>query len=281
SGDIPINDVIVDPSYFSSTRSGPGWPPRYIPVDVGPMSGFMVDNNQHRGDSAYLANPDLGNAQLVASVLEASGFDVQGVPRVGSPPPSAIVVGERRSPTLAAMVDLILRRSDNEVAEALVRQIGLSEAGESEIDVGKAVIYERVSQLGLDLGEPVGDGSGLSRQNRLSARQLVGALRLGQAQPWWDVVDNGLADAGARGTLEERLQSDNEIGEIRAKTGTLADVSALSGVITTVDGVEVTFSFLINGQLDEDSVEIMDQIVVAFATATSDQLVSDLSERPS
>lgn len=62
------------------------------------------------------------------------------------------------------------------------------------------------------------------------------------------------------------------IGNVRAKTGTLFDVVALTGVLTTVDGAEVLFSFVINGEEAEKALPLMDQIIVGYATATVAQL---------
>jgi len=276
AGDEPsvpaVKDVVVDPSYFSDTRTGPGWPERYVPVDVGPMSGFMVDNNQHRGDDAYVADPDFGNAELVADLLGDAGITVLGETRVGPVNPEAEVVAQRTSPSLISMVDTILGRSDNEIAEALVRQIGRQYAGESEIPVGQMLIFDRLGEFGLDLGTAAGDGSGLSRTNRRSAFQLVELMRIAREQSWWSTVNNGLADAGKSGTLAARLVSDATTGNVRAKTGTLDGVTALTGVLTTLDSIEVFFSFIVNGESAEDAVEWMDQVIVALASATEAQL---------
>jgi D-alanyl-D-alanine carboxypeptidase/D-alanyl-D-alanine-endopeptidase (penicillin-binding protein 4) len=267
-----VNDVVVDPTYFSDTRAGPGWPERYIPVDVGPMSGLMIDNNQHRGDKAYVADPDFGNAELVRRLVAEADIEVAGKTRVGLVDADAVVVAQRTSPSLISMVDTILGRSDNEIAEALVRQIGLQYEGESEIPAGQAVLFERIADLGLDLGSPDGDGSGLSRLNRRSAFQLVELLRLASEQPWWSVIDNGMADAGVDGTLAARLETDTTTGNVRAKTGTLDGVTALSGVLTTIDDAEVFFSFMVNGEAAKEAVDSMDQIIIALASATVAQL---------
>lgn len=268
-----VGDVVVDPSYFSATRLGPGWPDRYLPVDAGPMSGLMIDDNQHRGDAAYLAAPDVGNAELFADLMADAGIVVSGVPRVGEVPAGTDLVGQRRSPSVAAMVDVILGRSDNEIAEALVRQIGVEYRDDSEIGVGKAVVYQRVAELGLDLGDPVGDGSGLSRDNRLSAGELIDTMVLATERPWWPMMLDGFADAGQGGTLADRFETDTTRGNVSAKTGTLFDTVALSGVLTTVDGVELYFSFLINGVEAERARDHMDQIIVAYASATLPQLL--------
>lgn len=268
-----LNDVVLDPTYFSPTRVAPGWPERYMPIDVGPMSGFMIDDNQHRGDTAYLADPDLGNAELLVRLFREAGFAVDGVARVGEVDPQAPVVAQRRSPSLHTMVGTILGRSDNEIAEALVRQIGLEHTGSDDIVRGKQVIHDHLSSLGLDLGTANGDGSGLSRLNRLSAQELVDVLILASGRAWWPTMTDGLADAGTDGTLGARLETDTTTGNVRAKTGTLHDVAALSGVLTTIDGAEVFFSFIVNGEAAEEAIHPLDQVIVAHASATISQLM--------
>ena len=272
---VEIGDLIVDPTYFDSTRTGPGWPDRYIPVDVGPMSGLMIDKNQHRGDAAYVADPDAGNAELIADILARRGVIVGGEVRVGTAPADAGVIAEHESPSLRSLVSRILSVSDNEISDALVRQIALDYVGTSDLLDGKAVIYQDLAALGIDLGEVNGDGSGLSRFNRLSSNQIVQVLRLATERPWWPTMDNGLANAGVGGTLTERLETDTTIDNVRAKTGTLIDVIALSGFFTTIDGASVVFSFVINADAErrDDARDAMDQIIVAHASATLAQLV--------
>lgn len=273
--DLPvrIGDLVVDTSHFPPTRVGPGWPPRYVPGDVGPMSGLMIDNNQHRGDDAYVADPDAGNAFLIGDIFVRAGMEITGVIRLGEAEPDAAMVARRESPALAQLVELVLGRSDNEVADALVREIGRVHAGVGEIEVGQELVFEHLAQLGVDLGAARGDGSGLSRDNRLSAADLVALLDVAHTESWWPVIEDGLAAAGVDGTLAARLETDTTVGNVRAKTGTLDDVRALSGVLTTVDGRPLIFSFLINGEEAEEGVEAMDQIVVAYASARFDQLV--------
>lgn len=269
---VSIRDLIIDPSYFPPTRTGPGWLDRYVPVDAGPMSGLMIDDNQHRGDEAYVADPDQGNADLIAEIFARAGIEITGEVLVGAADLDAPLVLRRASPPLETMIDTILGRSDNEIANALLRQIGLELGGEGEIPVGQALIFEAVAELGVDLGEAAGDGSGLSRDNRLSAQAIVELLLVSQSQPWWPIVDRGLAGAGGEGTLAARLGGDTTRGNVRAKTGSLDDVRALSGILTTIDGSTVFFSFLVNGEEAAEGVKAMDQIIVAYASATLPQL---------
>ena len=271
---LEITDLVVDPSYFDDTRTAPGWPDRYVPADVGPMSALMIDNNQHRGDDAFIADPDQGNAELIAELLDDASITVTGSISVGSVPEGTTIVAEHESSPLRRLVSLILSVSDNEVADALVRQIALDYVGTSSIVDGKQVIYDRIEELGVELGSVDGDGSGLSRRNRLSARELVEVLLVAREQDWWTTMKNGLANAGVDGTLRQRLEFSTTIGNVKAKTGTLVDVAALSGYLTTVDGGDVTFSLIIEAEDREAARDALDRIVVALASSTLPQLGS-------
>ena len=267
-----IGDVVVDPSAFPATRVGPGWPARYIPADIGPMSGLWLDDNRHRADRRYLDDPDQGNAELVAEIFADAGITVSGRPRVGSRPETARMLAERRSPTVAALIDDLLARSDNEVGEAMLRHLAAEADLAGEIPEGKALVHDKMAQLGVDLGDPVGDGSGLSRENRLSASQLVRVLETSAGRDWWPVVERGLASAGVNGTLASRLESETTAANVRAKTGTLDDARTLSGTLRTVDDEPLFFAFLVNGEDAPLAVRAMDRIVVAFSSGTLEQL---------
>lgn len=271
-GVVELADVVVDPTRHVATRTAPGWLPRNVPWDIGPMSGFMIDRNWHRVDAAYVADPDLGNAQYIVSLVEEAGVEVEGTGAVATAPiPDHPVVARVSSPSLAALVDTMLRWSDNVLAESLVREVALVSAGVGDTPVGTAAIGAHLRSLGLDI-VVAGDGSGLSRDNEISARQLTDLLRWARGRPWWPTMYEGLAPASGTGTLASRLDADTTVGNVRAKTGTLADVRALSGVVTTIDGVELEFSLLVNGPDAGLAVDAMDQIVTILASATVEQL---------
>ena len=269
---IVVGDLVVDVSHFPPTRTGPGWPARYVPGDVGPMSGLMIDDNQHRGDAAYVADPDLGNALLIEEIFEAAGITVSGHVRVGSADATAAIVAVNESVPRDALVQAVLSSSDNEVADGLLREIGLRLGGIGEIPNGQAFVFDQVALLGVDLGDPLGDGSGLSRDARLSAAELVQVLRLATKQEWWPVVDEGLSEADVDEALGARVGVDIAQGRIRAKTGTLDDARALSGILTTLDDRELLFSLIVNGNSAEDGVEFMDRLILALTSSTFAQL---------
>lgn len=268
-----IDDVIIDPFRYATDRTAPGWLPRNMPWDIGPLSGLLLDRNWHRTDDEYLADPDLGNAQRVIDLLEASDIEVTGRARVGVTDLTAPLIRRHRSPELETLVRSMLRFSDNMLAESLVREVGLRIGGLGHTPTGATIIAEHLRNEGLDPGT-IGDGSGLSRANRLSADQIVALLGWLGDRPYAELVLDALAPAGGEGTLAARLEADTTVGNVRAKTGTLQDVRALSGVVTTVDGLPLVFAIVANGPDAAIAVPVMDQIVTLLASATEADLGS-------
>jgi D-alanyl-D-alanine carboxypeptidase len=158
--------VLVDASRFEPATTARGWQDWHLPAYVGPMSALMVDDNRGRVDADYLADPAIGNAQAFAGALRAAGVTVDGPVVHGTAEPTAPVVAVLDSPTTAELTHDMLLRSDNEIAEALVREMG-----DGSTDTGLARIAAALEPWCLHLGGTAGDGSGLSRENNRSARE--------------------------------------------------------------------------------------------------------------
>jgi D-alanyl-D-alanine carboxypeptidase/D-alanyl-D-alanine-endopeptidase (penicillin-binding protein 4) len=106
-------------------------------------------------------------------------------------------------------------------------------------------VLDRLTQWGLPTdGVVLVDGSGLSRENRLTCEVLLAVLQRGAAA---DVVGSGLATAGQDGsTLDGKFEQDGLTGVLRAKTGSLREVKALCGYYVSGDN-EVEFVLILNG----------------------------------
>ncbi len=157
------------------------------------------------------------------------------------------LVMESASPPLSDIVTTINKKSDNLAAELLLKLIGkkVTDYGSSENGANVVLDYWRSRGIAThDLF--IVDGSGLSRKNLLTPACLVSVL----TEMYSDsVFYNSLPIAGLDGTLERSEWTRNQ--NIRAKTGTLDHVKALSGYIKTKHGDELAFSFLVNHHLVE------------------------------
>lgn len=259
---------------------------------------IRVTGVARRGDSVDLfprsvLDPGLYAASVLAYQLDANGItldgDVRRAPAVDTEALKLIL--DRPGRTLAEAVSLCLKYSNNSIAESLVKSLGAWEGVSIEegparqgnwVD-GIRALRRELDRKGVALGEArLVDGSGLSIQNRLSPRTLVGALRVGKnsfrAGPEFVAA---LPIASTDGTLEKRIRSGQ--GRIRAKTGLLSDaaVTALSGYAERADGEVLIFSILVNGH-SGGSGEAMDAVDRIAQTLLDAQLpkVGRTSERP-
>jgi D-alanyl-D-alanine carboxypeptidase/D-alanyl-D-alanine-endopeptidase (penicillin-binding protein 4) len=113
------------------------------------------------------------------------------------------------------------------------------------------------------------DGSGLSYEDRLTARDVVRVLGAARQTPDSAVYYGALAIAGEDGTLEDRMRGTAATGNARAKTGTLNIAVCLSGYVTSANDRLVGYAILINGG----------SVNWGNATAAQDDIVEMLAAR--
>jgi len=160
--------------------------------------------------------------------------------------------GERLLATLASPLAGVLgpinKHSNNACADQLFLALGDAVVGRGTRAGGRAAVGQALADLGLDAASLVQvDGSGLSRENRVSARQITSlidaVLRRGGAAAR-QYVDS-LAAPAEDGTLERRFRDADLAARVRAKTGFINGTSALSGLIDARDGRTLAFSILV------------------------------------
>jgi D-alanyl-D-alanine carboxypeptidase/D-alanyl-D-alanine-endopeptidase (penicillin-binding protein 4) len=201
--------------------------------------------------------------------LEANGIIVEGPTRVAGSdladqPETPVELLRFEGRQLSEIVRLFVKYSNNAVAESLVKALGARrDGGVGTWRGGTAELTRRLVGLGLDpKGFQLVDGSGLSYQNRVSARTMVRALRLARDSfRFGPELVAALPIAARDGTLEERAE--RAAGEVRAKTGLLNGVTALSGFALLEGGDRAVFSILVNGYRvsDEQAMEAVDRFV--------------------
>ncbi len=197
---------------------------------------------------AEFAHPD--PIELFGSVLlgelRAAGISLGGrlVRRRGTPP--GRLLAELRSP-LEGTLAPINRDSRNGVADQLFLALGNAFGDGGTRDGGGQAVALALETLGVPAeGLRQVDGSGLSRDNRVTARQITVLLAavLERDPELAALFVDSLPQAGRTGTLRERLRGTLAEGRVLAKTGWIAGTSALSGLIRTLDGRELVFSIL-------------------------------------
>ena len=248
--------IVGDESRYDSARDVPGWPARYLAQNqLGPLSALTVNGGltafpqtlteANRTDVTATANPPLFAAQTFTDLLAAKGVQVDGSPQVGNAPAATGVVASVRSQPLTAIVQHMLTESDNQVAEMLVKELGHAKGSGGTTAAGVAVLKGDLGNLGVPTaGVAIHDGSGLDPDDRITCATIT---RLLERSGEHSAVGNGLAVAGKSGTLADRFTGPPVRGRIRAKTGTLNDVTALSGFADGVHGPSLTFAYVANG----------------------------------
>lgn len=248
--------VVGDESRYDGERLVPGWPERYLDQhQLGPLSAlevnqsftFFPDTYSEEGlaDLENAGDPPKFAAATFTELLEARGVEVDGGPKAGVRPDGTAVIASVTSPPLTAIVHQMLNRSDNQIAELLVKEAGAVEGDGGSTRAGLAVFAAAFDRLGLpSAGVVMHDGSGLGYDNRLTCALLSALLtRSGDDS----AIADGLAVAGQRGTLRDRFEDPATNGRIRAKTGTLNDVSSLSGFADPTGAPPLVFAYIANG----------------------------------
>jgi D-alanyl-D-alanine carboxypeptidase/D-alanyl-D-alanine-endopeptidase (penicillin-binding protein 4) len=188
--------------------------------------------------------------QTLKSTLERRGIKVRGRVRRAAVPRDAVPYLLHQSETL----DLVLKKtnkvSSNFMAEQLLKTLGAqASAAPGSWTAGIAAVEEFLSR---DVGIPAGtfvmkNGSGLNDTNRFSTAQVCRLLRfMWQRFPLAPEYLSSLPVAGKDGTIHARMEGTDAAGRLRAKTGTLENVSALSGYVESRSGEHLVFSLLVN-----------------------------------
>jgi serine-type D-Ala-D-Ala carboxypeptidase/endopeptidase (penicillin-binding protein 4) len=241
-----------DASRFSGPAVNPTWPASYLTDDVvPPISALWVDEAQG-ADGRYVADPARTAGRVFAAALGRHGITVTGPVVPGSGGPQATEVAKVASAPVGQIVQRTLAVSDNNAAEVLGHQVGLAVVQDGSFAGGVAGVQKVLTGLGVSLlGTEIHDGSGLSRDNRLTPGSLLGVLGLGgsAAHPGLREVLTGLPVAGFSGSLQLRFEKGpvEAKGRVRAKTGTLTGVSGLAGVATDLNDNRMAFVAIANG----------------------------------
>ncbi|MEV8513418.1 D-alanyl-D-alanine carboxypeptidase/D-alanyl-D-alanine-endopeptidase [Dactylosporangium sp. NPDC051484] len=271
-GDTAPTKVTYDVSVFSGSGIGPGWDPDATTGGSGAVITPLMTEGGRTKPLKYsdrYAQPDQQAAQAFAKALGAPATAVVA----GTAPQGARELGKVESAPLARMVEFMLQESDNVLADALARQVALAKNQPASFE-GAATAMKGVLQ---DLGLPVAgyglvDGSGFSRNDRLSPALLTGILTLAARADQGDLhaIFSGLPVAAYSGTLATRYVKSQEGGSaaglVRAKTGTLTGVNSLTGIVVDADGRTLAFAFMADQTTNPNQAVIaLDRVAAALA----------------
>ncbi|HSZ82356.1 MAG TPA: D-alanyl-D-alanine carboxypeptidase/D-alanyl-D-alanine-endopeptidase [Polyangia bacterium] len=197
----------------------------------------------------------LYSAVLLRAALEGAGIAVRDPSRMGAAPPPragrppAVTLARHESAPLVVLLRRINKDSDNDHAERVLETAGAEVyGGAPTTDKGLRVLREVIGELGLPPGSYVPrNGSGLGHANRITADAMADLLRALYLDPRvGPELMQSLSVGGIDGTTRNRFKGTLAARRVRAKTGTLAGKSCLSGLVG--DGPDVlAFSILVQG----------------------------------
>lgn len=236
--------LVVDDSRFDRQTRLPTWKAAFTPGESGWLSAFSVDGN-HRNDAATVADPALANVARFRLALRVRGVSVAGPDQRGSAPAATTQLGIQRSVALQDLVRTFVKKSDNTYAELVTKELGAHQ-GSGSTGAGVAAIAQYFASLNVTPPAIQEDGSGLSSNNRSSARTQVRYLQKALNAPTGAALRSALAVSCVDGTLKSRTCGTAAAAKVLAKSGSIDNVVALTGITTTASGKPITFSFLLN-----------------------------------
>jgi serine-type D-Ala-D-Ala carboxypeptidase/endopeptidase (penicillin-binding protein 4) len=234
---------------------------------IGPLSGLAFNSGFSGSSSAsgFTADPAKLAASKLARSLGASGVALPRQVALGATPANAERIALVRSPTLDRIVNTTDVYSDNFFAEMLMKLVGARLGAGGTTAAGAAVVSDFAAEIGS--GVHAVDGSGLTRSNRASPRQVVDLLLGMRDDPAGDAFIQDLALTGKEGTVDDRMHGTAAYGRCRTKTGTISGVSNLSGYCFNPSGRVMAFSILM-GSVGNLSLAHLDQDRIAGAVAS-------------
>ncbi|MBW8125774.1 MULTISPECIES: D-alanyl-D-alanine carboxypeptidase/D-alanyl-D-alanine endopeptidase [Pseudomonas] len=221
------------------------------------LSGALAPGKQSR-QWVSVWEPTQLVANLFEQALAQQGIQVMGRRVIGGASPvTARVLAEHQSAPLQELITPLLKLSNNNMSEALLKAMGRKASNTGTAQAGVAAVADFMRHQGLDpMTLSQVDGSGLSRRNLVSSQNLTDLLLATAKQPWFEAWYTALPIAGnpdrmTGGSLRYRLRGTAAENNLHAKTGSMAGVSSLSGYITDADGRRLVFSMISNNYLSD------------------------------
>jgi len=245
--------------------------------------------------SVSVKRPALVFASMLRSSLERQGVRIKGRTTVSdaqaremlqTPFDAAqlIEIARRDSPPFSEIAAHTLKPSQNLYTELILRTLGKQfpplEPKPTTAEAGISVVRKFLGEAGVDTSHlSLVDGSGLARQNLITAEATVQLLTYMSRHRHAQFYRDAQPIAGVDGTLRNRLKGTIAAGNVRAKTGTLGNVSGLSGYVTSAAGERLVFSMIVNHYPDDNPPRqnYLDAVAVLLASfaGKSSEVIGD------
>ena len=263
-------DRLADQLYDAGVREVNGTLTVYGEAVVDGYQFAYYDWDWHRNEAL----------RVLENALWVRGIAVNGpLATVSGFSPIGVELASRLSPPLSTSAHPLNVYSHNEFADALIRHNGLELWADSSYADGEAAVLDWIQGLGIDSSAlAFYDGSGLSHDNRVTARVVVEMQLAMMERPAGEAWRRTFSIGGVIGTLAGRLGGDDTVGRFFGKTGTLNGVIATSGfLVNRHDGHQYVISVLMNEVADNATARSLQNQVIE--TVARD--LRDGGERPS
>jgi serine-type D-Ala-D-Ala carboxypeptidase/endopeptidase (penicillin-binding protein 4) len=227
--------------------------------DIGGVLSALTLNRGFSKDG----KPAAQAARQFAKTLRSKGIRVDGRSGAGTAPNGVSELGSVDSPQMRDLIRFTNVPSDNFLAETLVKDLGATFAESGTTAIGVGVVRAQLATFGLH--PAIVDGSGLSRADRTTPRQVVRLLSIMHEQQVAGAFEGSLAVAGRTGTIRKRMRGTAAQDRCHAKTGTLIGVSALAGFCQATGGHTIAFAMLMSRASLARAHGVQDRIAAAIA----------------
>jgi D-alanyl-D-alanine carboxypeptidase/D-alanyl-D-alanine-endopeptidase (penicillin-binding protein 4) len=212
--------------------------------------------------SVAITRPAEAFVKMLRQVLEQKGVTVTGAtrsidakeraPMAAASSTAWVEITKLESPPLSVIAANTLKPSQNLYTELILRSMGESigdktHGKKNSFQLGAGVVDNFLKQAGVADGSVLmNDASGLSRHDLITPAAVVQFHTYMSRSQYGNIWRNAMPIGGIDGTLKNRLKDPATMNNVRAKTGTLDQVSSLSGYLTTASGEKLVFSVMTN-----------------------------------
>ena len=270
--DPPIASIRIDNQVrLLKAAQCPSWPDiRYNAVDQFDGTTLIVSGQLAEGCSAqtYLSLLDHPSyaAGAVRGIWQELGGKILGKDRQGPVPEKARMLVRAFSPDVVEIVRDINKYSNNTMARQLFLSIGAqfrTEADKDDSMAAQRVIRSWLARKGITAPHLVMEnGSGLSRAERISAREMALILQAAWRSPYAAEFRSSMPLVAMDGTMRRRLQRTPLVGEAHIKTGTLNNVRAIAGYSRDSNGQDWAVVAILNDPKPWGATSILDQVLL-------------------
>lgn len=261
-----------DDSLFTGKSVSPTWPASYVSGNiVTPVSALWTNQGVEGGVRS--GNPAASAARVFSGLLGRLGISVTGDTSGTKTDATDPTVASVRSATVAQIVSTLIRTSDNEAAEVMLRQVAIAGRQPATFDGGAEAVRTALDAARIDTsGLKLYDGSGLSRRDLVAPATLAETLHAASERARTAGLLSDLPVSGFTGTLVKRFAGlPGARGLVRAKTGTLTGIHSLAGYAVDAEGSPIIFALMADHTSEIASVTAeaaLDRVAAALATCS-------------